>query len=196
MVSETSYFTDIPAEFTDLIFEGSVLLSINAIPVAPLTHDDTITRLSSSRWPVTLRLRRPLEPHEVLSLIEIATKVRGDPPKRGSAEYKASSHHQRAVQAEVSRAGPTALSTVDEEPADGSPAGRPPAGVAAGVAASVAEGADEGNGAVPRSLVEKESAQQRFTRHLEAYEEFCDDWGGSDAVKMQMFKRRLVRGSK
>ena len=72
----------------DGVHHNSVLLSVNNYPVNSLTFRETIDRLTSTRWPLLLRWRRPLELTECFSLIEIATNIHGDPLPREETEWR------------------------------------------------------------------------------------------------------------
>ncbi len=77
----------------DGVYHNSVLLSVNNYPVNSLTFEQTIDRLTSTRWPLLLRWRRPLELTECFSLIEIATNIHGDPLPREDTEWRRGGHH-------------------------------------------------------------------------------------------------------
>ena len=143
--------------------------------------------------------------------------MRGDPPKRSSVEFRNSEHHQRAMAAIAASTAAVvesaSLPTVAEEPrgpggltgvadvggltSGGQHAGAGDEGAEGGVGGVDGRVSGDGSGsrvgpsAVPRGLKMTDHEQQRL--RLEAYEDFCDDWGGSDTVKMQMFKRRCVQ---
>ena len=59
------------------VIRHSVLIEANGYPLQSLSFQDTMRRLRAVRWPVTLRLRRPVTLGEVFPLAEIAD-VPGD----------------------------------------------------------------------------------------------------------------------
>mmetsp|Transcript_9340 Transcript_9340/g.15671 ORF Transcript_9340/g.15671 Transcript_9340/m.15671 type:complete len:758 (+) Transcript_9340:128-2401(+) len=71
--SEISYVrhVDRNLEQVDDVKMASVLLAINGYPVSSLTHADKMQRLGAARFPITLKLRRPLEALDVLQLYKI-----------------------------------------------------------------------------------------------------------------------------
>jgi hypothetical protein len=141
--SEMTYLANIPEGFDArlkstnpklAVHHNSVLVSVNGFPVSSLTFSATIERITSTRWPLVMRWRRPINLTECFSLIEIATNVNGDPLKREETEWRRGGIH----------------------------------------------GTDTG---------EQQEEQNRLM-----YEDYVDTWRGSSIVKLQVLKRRLVRG--
>ena len=139
--SEMAYVGNIPEGFDariksqakDGVFHHSTLVSVNNYPVSSLTFAQTMERITATRWPLTLRLRRPINLTECFSLIEIATNIQGDPLPREETEWRKGGLH-----------GETS---------------------------------------------DNQEEQNRLM-----YEEYCETWKGSSIVKLQVLKRRLVRG--
>jgi hypothetical protein len=133
--SEMTYIYNIPAGFDarenskDGVYHNSVLIAVNGYPVNSLTFGQTLERITSTRWPLTLRWRRPINLTECFSLIEIATNINGDPLPREATEW---------------RKGETSVN------------------------------------------------QEEQNRLM--YEDYADSFKGSSIVKLQILKRRLVRG--
>jgi len=138
---EMAYIANVPEGFdarvggrhNDGIFHNSVLLEVNDFPVNSLEFGQTMERITSTRWPLKLRWRRPINLTECFSLIEIATNILGDPKPREETEWR--------------------------------------------------------KGGLQGETTENQEEQNRLM-----YEEYCDTWKGSSIVKMQVLKRRLVRG--
>jgi len=61
----------IPRKGRDMLVPDSVLLTVQAYPVSSLSHDAVMQRLTSARWPLTLRFERPLVDADVTSLADV-----------------------------------------------------------------------------------------------------------------------------
>jgi calmodulin len=136
---EMTYIFNVPPGFdarvqqVDGVYHNSVLVAVNGYPVNSLTFDQTLERITSTRWPLTLRWRRPINLTECFSLIEIATNIHGDPLPREETEWR--------------------------------------------------------KGGLQGEINENQEEQNRLM-----YEEYSETFKGSSIVKMQILKRRLVRG--